>query len=402
MVLFPEATYISPAVGLLAAMLGIYVLLLNHYLSSTRAFFVTMLLGSATAFLNFFLVNAPGEEEALILARLVLFLLIAFHASILYLTAYLPYKRDDDMLIVKGKEFLIFALVSSIIASALVLEVSESSYGWGVPESPAFFAAITLIILYTAAAVWKLYTVYRENDVANVRRQCIIMIVGVLSPVAWDLVMVIEERIGTQLPPEMVIGYVPTMAAFLYVIFRHRLFLISPAEDKEVIALNITMAEENGVKEGCCYLIEGKKSDEAYRLLLQEIAGGAQALIISRTHPDIVREQYGLVKTPLIWLASQPGPERMDPTSLSMLQHTVTEFAKRGEDTLIFLDGLEYLITNNPMDKVLKLIYAMKDELLLSSSRLMVPLDPEVLEEKDLALFEREFEVIDVDKDYEK
>ena len=401
MVVFPEATYISPAVGLLAAMLGVYVLLLNPYLSSTRAFFVTMVLGSLTAFLNFLLVNASGEGEALIFGRLVLFLLIAFHASILYLTAYLPYKRDDDVLIVRGKEYLIVAMVSSIIASALVTEVSENSYGWGVPESPAFFVTIALIILFTAAAVWKLLSVYRDNDEAVVRHQCIIMIAGVLSPVVWDLWMAIEERIGTQLPPEMVIGYIPTMAAFLYVIFRHRLFLVSPVEDKEVIALNITMAEENGVKEGCCYLIEGKKSDEAYRLLLQEIARGAQALVISRTHPDIVREQYGLVKTPLIWLASQPGPERMDPTSLSMLQHTVTEFAKRGDDTLIFLDGLEYLITNNPMDKVLKLIYALKDELLLSSSRLMVPLDPEVLEEKDLALFEREFEVIDTE-DYEK
>ena len=53
------------------------------------------------------------------------------------------------------------------------------------------------------------------------------------------------------------------------------------------------------------------------------------------------------------------------------------------------LDGLEYLISNNPTERILKTVYAIKDEVIVSNSTLLVPIDPDVLDLAHLALFER-------------
>ena len=392
----PEVEFISPIVGILAIVLGLYMLLLNPYLNSTRAFFIAMMFGSVTAFMDFLLVNAANEGQAIAIGRGVLAFVVFFHAALLYLTAFLPYTRDDDWLIQKRKVFFVISLALGLLVAFIVEGAAKTSYGWGIPYSPALFLTILIIASISIVGSYKLYRVYEGSEKKEVRTQCLLLTIGLMSPIVWDLILMIEEVWNTDWPPEMVIGYIPTLVTFLFVIMKHRLFLVSPVEEHE-ISLDIGITNGGGVGEGCCYLLEGKKSDEAYRILLQEMAEGAHALVITRTHPDIIREQYGLVKTPIIWLASQPGPERMDPTSLSIFQHTVTEFAKKGENTLIFLDGLEYLIINNPIDRVLRLIYALKDELLLTNSKLLVPMDPDVLEPRDLALFEREFEVLELE-----
>jgi hypothetical protein len=61
---------------------------------------------------------------------------------------------------------------------------------------------------------------------------------------------------------------------------------------------------------------------------------------------------------------------------------------------VVAIDGLEYLISNNGPGKVLRLLYGLRDEILISQSRMLVTLDPDVLDFKDLAFFERDFQVI--------
>jgi len=100
-----------------------------------------------------------------------------------------------------------------------------------------------------------------------------------------------------------------------------------------------------------------------------------------------------LVQTPIIWLANQPGPDRIEAIDLSILQHTVIEFARRTDKAIIMIDGLEYLISNNPMKDVLRLIYNIQDELVGTGNRLLLPLDPEAMDPIELAFFERECSV---------
>ncbi len=70
------------------------------------------------------------------------------------------------------------------------------------------------------------------------------------------------------------------------------------------------------------------------------------------------------------------------------------EFLQRGTESIILLDGIEYLVSNNSAEKVQKLMYTVRDAVVMSGAKLIVPIDPEVLDKKDLALLEREFELM--------
>ncbi|MDH7509364.1 MAG: DUF835 domain-containing protein [Methanomassiliicoccales archaeon] len=119
---------------------------------------------------------------------------------------------------------------------------------------------------------------------------------------------------------------------------------------------------------------------------------GSKGLLITRTYPDVIRERYGIIDTPVIWLASQPGPDKIDPTNLSIMQHLIGEFLRKSENAIVMIDGVEYIISNNPIDRVLTSLLSIRDDIIMMKSALVLPLDPDVLEERHLSILEREFE----------
>ncbi len=60
--------------------------------------------------------------------------------------------------------------------------------------------------------------------------------------------------------------------------------------------------------------------------------------------------------------------------------------------SIILLDGLEYLMTNNTFALVLHLLQMLKDKISLGESMLLLPIDPKCIDEKEMALLQQEFE----------
>jgi hypothetical protein len=72
----------------------------------------------------------------------------------------------------------------------------------------------------------------------------------------------------------------------------------------------------------------------------------------------------------------------------------MVDFLQKGERSILLLDGLDYLISENQLEKVLKMIYAVHDAVVVSGAKFIVPIDPLTIESKDLAFIEKEFVVI--------
>jgi archaellum biogenesis ATPase FlaH len=72
----------------------------------------------------------------------------------------------------------------------------------------------------------------------------------------------------------------------------------------------------------------------------------------------------------------------------------VTEYLRRGEKVAVIIDSLEYIMENNSADKVLMMLYNLRDEIVLSDSTLILSIDPDTMEESHMALLEREFETV--------
>lgn len=154
------------------------------------------------------------------------------------------------------------------------------------------------------------------------------------------------------------------------------------------------------LKRGKGYIVDDPQATFSYdifvNLLSTEVEGRRLVgFVISRQHPNLLKEKFGLEKTPITWLATQAGGSSLDPTSLGMLAHSVMDFFSKTKDhSVVLLDGVEYLITNNDFKKVTRILEQINDAVMHYKGRLILPLDPRAFDSKELAILERNFEKI--------
>jgi hypothetical protein len=117
--------------------------------------------------------------------------------------------------------------------------------------------------------------------------------------------------------------------------------------------------------------------------------GRAQGLIVTRQFPDDVREKYFLHTTPILWLTTIAGNENMDPAKLSLLTDQILNFMEKSENGIVLVDGIEYLITSNDFQRVLKAVEMWTESTMASTTRLILSIDPKAYGEKELAVLER-------------
>ncbi|MDI6917845.1 MAG: DUF835 domain-containing protein [Thermoplasmatales archaeon] len=152
----------------------------------------------------------------------------------------------------------------------------------------------------------------------------------------------------------------------------------------------IETAMKYDIKPGFSYLVEEERAELAFDIFKDFVQHDVPGLCITRMHLDKVRETFGLVKTPILWLSKTPGENNLSPTDLGMLRHTILEYLDKSGESIVLLDGLEYLITNNGFPLVLKYLDDINESVMMSKSGLIIPVDPRTLEEKELALLERD------------
>ena len=151
---------------------------------------------------------------------------------------------------------------------------------------------------------------------------------------------------------------------------------------------------------GRTYVIEESPSDisfDAFVNIISTSVNGSKktvGLAVSRQHPDLIKQKYGLEATPIYWLATRTGDEVVSPTNLSILTHMLIKFVEENPSGVMLLDGLEYLVSNNDFNKVLRVIDQVSDHISQSKAVLVIPVDPRAFTPKELALLERNVEKI--------
>jgi len=72
----------------------------------------------------------------------------------------------------------------------------------------------------------------------------------------------------------------------------------------------------------------------------------------------------------------------------------IEHFFGVGKESVVLLDGLEYLVAHNDFPSVLALIHDLNENVSLSDAILLLPLDSRAINEKEFALLKREIEII--------
>jgi PAS domain S-box-containing protein len=144
-----------------------------------------------------------------------------------------------------------------------------------------------------------------------------------------------------------------------------------------------------------CYIVLEKKPVKSYEIFIDLVTHGIPGFVITREYPDKIKRRYKLLKTPMLWLSRSGKENAINPEDLPKLNFVIGNFTKKSGESVILLDGLEYLMVQTGFDTILKYLHELADLLALSNSRLIMPLHRNTLSIEEYSILERAFTVLD-------
>jgi len=177
--------------------------------------------------------------------------------------------------------------------------------------------------------------------------------------------------------------------------------------------------EEKGVKssrgpeeliEGCSYLIKEHSPDASYAIfrymVMKEEKSG---ICVTRKSARVLKEKYGLESFSLLRLGKKEGSSGMlssalgisessiSSANLSSLYEKIVSYLEENRNSVMLIDGIEYLVSQNDFKTVMRFIQKLSDILERYEAYLIITISPNSLEPTDMSTLEREMtEVIEV------
>ncbi|MEM0448371.1 MAG: DnaA/Hda family protein, partial [Methanomassiliicoccales archaeon] len=109
--------------------------------------------------------------------------------------------------------------------------------------------------------------------------------------------------------------------------------------------------------DGHSYLVEEVKPEIAHRLLLTKAKEGYASLGIVRGHPKALRSRAGNLDLTLLWLTDrESSQEKTIPPSLERIMSIIESFLEQKPKAVIMLDDIQYLISNNGFEGVVRFL----------------------------------------------
>ena len=174
--------------------------------------------------------------------------------------------------------------------------------------------------------------------------------------------------------------------------------LLRKREEESGMEVARSSAKVYELRRGFSYLVKETKPNKSFEIFVDQVTHNIQGLCVTRQHPTIIRKEWGLEKTPIIWLSNQLGKVYVNPSNIGILSDTIIRFVEKSGDGVILIDGIEFLIVNNDFDKVLRMVHHVTEAVMENRSRLIVSVDPRTLETRELALLERNMEIIEAEE----
>lgn len=152
------------------------------------------------------------------------------------------------------------------------------------------------------------------------------------------------------------------------------------------------------LESGCAYLIESEDPREGFKILEEYLAHGSPGLCISREYPEKLRKTFRLDGAQLVWLSyeGEKGNAR-EPTNVPLIYNEIKNFLEANEGAVFLISGLEYLVSQNNFNKILKFVQLLSEAAAVSDSIFLLPISPGALNSREVKMLEREFRDIRVD-----
>ncbi len=145
---------------------------------------------------------------------------------------------------------------------------------------------------------------------------------------------------------------------------------------------------------GRVYLICEKRMDKTLKILQDLIYSGSSTMCVSRMHPDLLHERMPDQSLESIWLSERNGANNIPPDQLHRVINRIDGFLIGKKNAVILLDGIEYLCLFNDFNRVQMFVEQINDLVMASGAILLIPLDPQSLDQRSLARLRRYAEIV--------
>jgi hypothetical protein len=154
---------------------------------------------------------------------------------------------------------------------------------------------------------------------------------------------------------------------------------------------------EDSFEKGFSYLIEEDRAHFCFQILSKLVKNNFLGLCICRSNPNKIKENFGLENTSMYWLTDrESNKETTISPSLENMIYVAEEFIDRSDEAVLLLDGLEYLISNNAFNPVLRFLRRLIDKISETESILLISVSPKAINEQELKLLEREMKPLKI------
>ncbi|MGB2581532.1 MAG: DUF835 domain-containing protein, partial [Thermoplasmata archaeon] len=127
-----------------------------------------------------------------------------------------------------------------------------------------------------------------------------------------------------------------------------------------------------------------------------------KGLMITRVFPERIREEYHLQVTPIIWLTESTGDRKIPPTSIALMTDALIRVMEGNPNSIVLVDGVEYLLTFNDFNRVLRSLDSLNETTWITKSRLIIAINPKAFDSKQIAMLERDRIVINGEEGLEE
>jgi len=142
---------------------------------------------------------------------------------------------------------------------------------------------------------------------------------------------------------------------------------------------------------GLGYVVYEKTPEQSIQLFKDYVNRGEFGLVVSRQYPEQMKTKHSIKNVATVWLSTAEGENNwIDPCNLSKLHHVIADFIRHAPVSTVLFEGLEYLMVRNSFLTALKFVQSLMDEITLKRSRLLLSINPDAFEKKELALIRRE------------
>jgi hypothetical protein len=281
----------------------------------------------------------------------------------------------------------VLALVSIIVSPASVVNIYPTVLQLDTVLLFTNGLAVATVVVYTW---YRIISHGRRSKLSReVRRGSFFIILGVTGIAVSELVF------------EVVLPYLfidVRSAGFIILVAFMGLIAFSVRERSFLEELILPAAEAHlltkptyDLERGRTYAILERAGDQAFEIFKDFVTHGAQGLCVTRRAPKTVMSDYGLERTPILWLSRTASEKNsIRPSPPENVAMAIEHFVDVGDRSVVLLDGFEYLVSHNDFNSVLALLHDLNEKVAVKDAILLVPLDPATFNERELALIRRD------------